>query len=168
MRKSVQETKTPDALDLQILEALQDDIPLTARPYEALAARLGITEPLLLERLALLHESGIIRGISPILEARPLGLAAATLVALPVPPDRIHAIAAMVSSFPGVSHNFRRDHPYSLWFTLAAEDEAALARVLTTILDRAGFSHDEILNLPTVRKIKIQVRFPLAGLGGRS
>ncbi|NMB77759.1 MAG: Lrp/AsnC family transcriptional regulator [Methanomicrobiales archaeon] len=161
-------TGIPDAVDLQILQALQDDIPLTARPFATLAARLGIAEPLLLTRLTRLHESGIIRGISPIIEARPLGLCAATLVALPAPPPRIHEIAALVSSFPEVSHNFRRDHPYSLWFTLAARNEAELDRILSRILETTGFCRDEILDLRTTRKIKIHVRFPLAGSRRRS
>jgi hypothetical protein len=61
-----------------------------------------------------------------------------------------------------VSHNFRRDHYYSLWFTLSAESEEALEKILSEILTRIGFSRDEILDLPTVNKIKIDVRFPLA------
>ena len=70
-----------DTLDLRILDALQQDIPLVARPWEAIAARLGIPEPLLLKRLRHLYEKSVIRGISPIIESRALGITAATLVA---------------------------------------------------------------------------------------
>lgn len=150
-----------DTLDLRILDALQQDIPLVARPWEAIAARLGIPEPLLLERLGTLSRAGVIRGISPIIESRALGLTAATLVALPVPAERIRNVADIISRYPEVSHNFRRDHRYSLWFTLSAENRQALDKLLSEILARTGFSRDEILNLPTVKKIKIDVRFPL-------
>lgn len=152
-----------DALDLCILDALQEDIPLVARPWEELAGRLGIAEPVLLTRLERLSRAGILRGISPIIESRPLGITATTLVALPVPDERIHEVAGIVSGYPEVSHNFRRDHRYSLWFTLSARDEDALRAVLEEILGRTGFSKDDILNLPTIRKIKIDVRFPVAG-----
>lgn len=152
-----------DALDLRILDALQQDIPLVPRPWEAVAARLGITEALLRQRLERLSREGIVRGISPVIESRPLGLTAATLVALPVPDERIREVAAIVSGYPEVSHNFRRDHRYSLWFTLAARDETALQEVLSGILERTGFSRDDILDLPTKKKIKIDVRFPFAG-----
>ena len=150
-----------DTLDLRILDALQQDIPLVARPWEAIAARLGIPEPLLLERLGTLSRAGVIRGISPIIESRALGLTAATLVALPVPAERIRNVADIISRYPEVSHNFRRDHRYSLWFTLSAENGQALDKLLSEILSKTGFSRDEILNLPTVKKIKIDVRFPL-------
>jgi DNA-binding Lrp family transcriptional regulator len=158
-----------DALDLRILDALQQDIPLVARPWEDLAERIGIPEPVLLGRLERLRQAGILRGVSPIVESRPMGIAAATLVALPVPEARIRDVAAIISRYPEVSHNFRRDHRYSLWFTLAAKTDEDLRALLDGILERTGFSEDEILNLPTVRKIKIDVRFPLAGgpAGGR-
>ncbi len=45
-------TRTPaDELDLRILDAIQRDIPLVPRPWEAVAALLDIPEDVLLERL---------------------------------------------------------------------------------------------------------------------
>jgi DNA-binding Lrp family transcriptional regulator len=155
-----------DSLDIRILNALQQDIPLVREPWAVIAERLGISEALLLERLERLSALGILRGISPIIEARPLGFTAATLVALPVPEDRIREVAEVVNSYPEVSHNFRRDHQYSLWFTLSGRDRAEVSRALNEILARTGFSRDGILDLPTVRKIKIDVRFPLADSPG--
>jgi DNA-binding Lrp family transcriptional regulator len=157
--------RTPaDELDLRILDALQRDIPLVSRPWEMVAARLGIPEDVLLERLELLSREGIVRGISPIIESRPMGITAATLVALPVPDEHIREVADIINRYPEVSHNFRRDHRYSLWFTLSAKDEKTLYEVLQEILERTGFSRDDVLDLPTVKKIKIDVRFPLAGV----
>jgi DNA-binding Lrp family transcriptional regulator len=152
-----------DALDLRILDALQQDIPLVPRPWESIAFRLGIPETVLLERLERLSREGIVRGISPIIEAQPLGIGAATLVALPVPEEKIRYVAGIISRYPEVSHNFHRDHRYSLWFTLSARDETMLHELLSEILERTGFSGEEVLDLPTVRRIKIDVRFPLAG-----
>ena len=160
---------TTDPLDLRILDALQQDIPLVTRPWEAVAARLGIPESVLLERLTRLSREGIVRGISPVIESRPLGITAATLVALPVPDGRIREVAGIISRYPEVSHNFRRDHRYTLWFTLSAKDEPTLQNLLQEILEETGFSRDDILDLPTVQKIKINVRFPLTGdrIGGQ-
>lgn len=153
-----------DDLDLRILDALQGDIPLVPRPWEAVAARLGIPEAVLLERLGRLSREGIVRGISPIIESRHLGITAATLVALPVPEDQIREVADIISRYPEVSHNFQRDHRYSLWFTLSAKDEESLHEVFYDILEKTGFSRDDVLDLPTVKRIKIDVRFPLAGV----
>jgi len=149
----------PDRTDLVLLTALQDDLPLVPRPWRVLADRIGITEDEILRRMKTLREGGIIRGISPVLESRHLGLQAATLVALRVPEDRIDEVAAIISSYPEVSHNFRRDHSYSLWFTLAAKDREGIRKVLAEILDRTGISATDTLDLPTVSKMKIDVRF---------
>jgi len=149
----------PDLTDLSILNALQDDLPLISRPWKTIADRLGITESAILRRMKQLEEAGIIRGISPVLESRHLGLHAATLVALRVPEDRVNEIAAIISSYPEVSHNFKRDHEYSLWFTIAAQNRDALQRVLKEILERTGVSASDALDLPTIKKIKIDVRF---------
>jgi DNA-binding Lrp family transcriptional regulator len=155
-------TMLPDRTDLAILGALQDDIPLIARPFAAIAGRLGITEQEVLERTARLRDAGIVRGISPILDSRHMGLSAATLIALHVPEDRIRNVAEVISSCPFVSHNFRRDNYYSLWFTLAADSEESLCHILAELLQRAGIPEKDALNLPTVQQLKIDVRFPFA------
>jgi DNA-binding Lrp family transcriptional regulator len=109
-----------------------------------------------------MSREGIVRGISPIVESRPMGIRAATLVALPVPEEKVREVAGIISRYPEVSHNFRRNHRYSVWFTLSAKDETRLDALLQEILERTGFSREDVLDLPTVRKIKIDVRFPLA------
>ena len=150
-----------DQTDLAILNALQDDIPLVPRPWEAIAGRLRITETEMLVRMKNLGEAGIIRGISPVLESRSLGLHAATLVALHVREERVDEIAALISRYPEVSHNFKRDHYYSLWFTIAARNGEGIRSVLDEILQRTGIPASDVLDLPTIKKIKIDVRFSL-------
>ena len=75
------------------------------------------------------------------------------------PKKRVHEIAAIISSYPEVSHNFRRDHYYALWFTISGKNEEEIQRVLTEILRRTGIPDKDVLNLPTVRKLKVDVRF---------
>ena len=149
----------PDQTDLAILNALQDDLPLVSRPWKAIADRLGIAETEMISRMKTLKDTGIIRGISPVLESRSLGLHAATLVALHVPEQRLDEIATVISSYAEVSHNFERDHYYSLWFTITAQNEESIHSVLDEILERTGIPASDVLNLPTTKKIKIDVRF---------
>jgi DNA-binding Lrp family transcriptional regulator len=148
-----------DQTDLTILNALQDDLPLVSRPWKAIADRLNISETEIICRMKNMEEAGSIRDISPVLESRSLGLHAATLVALHVPEERLEEIAAVISSYAEVSHNFQRDHYYSLWFTLAAQNEEGIQRVLHEILQQTGIPASDVLDLPTTKKIKINVRF---------
>jgi DNA-binding Lrp family transcriptional regulator len=148
-----------DHTNLAILTALQDDLPLVSRPWEVIAERLGITETEIIDRMKTLKDAGIIRGISPVLESCHLGLHAATLVALHVPEERMDDIAAIISTYAEVSHNFQRDHYYSLWFTIAAQNGEGIRNVLDKILQQTGIPQSDVLNLPTIKKIKIDVRF---------
>jgi DNA-binding Lrp family transcriptional regulator len=153
-----------DQTDFAILNALQEDLPLVSRPWQAIADSLGTTETEMLSRMKNMEETGIIRGISPVLESRPMGLHAATLVALHVPDERIEETAAIISGYTEVSHNFQRDHYYSIWFTLTAQDDEDLHRVLDEILQRTMVPLSDMLDLLTVRKIKIDVRFSFPGV----
>ncbi len=118
-----------------------------------------MTEPEIIGRMNRLKDAGIIRGVSPVLESSHLGLHAATLVALHVPGERMDEVAALISRYTEVSHNFQRDHYYSLWFTIAAQNEEGIRTVLDQILLRTGIPASDVLDLPTVKKIKIDVRF---------
>ncbi|HOT02787.1 MAG TPA: Lrp/AsnC family transcriptional regulator [Methanolinea sp.] len=149
----------PDETDIAILDALQDEVPLVCRPWDVLAEKVGITSGEFLIRIEQLRDAGILKGVSPILESRRWGLPSATLVALKVPPGRVEEVAALVSSYTEVSHNFRRDHPFPLWFTLSGRDEEHVQALLADILERAGLSEEDALNLPTEKKIKVDVRF---------
>ena len=152
-----------DQTDYAILNALQKDLPLVSRPWQVIAEGLGVTETEMLSRMKDMEEIGIIRGISPVLESRPMGLHAATLVALHVPDERVEETAAIINGYSEVSHNFQRDHYYTLWFTLAAENDREIQRVLDEILQRTMVPSSDILDLPTVKKIKIDVRFSFPG-----
>jgi radical SAM protein with 4Fe4S-binding SPASM domain len=154
----------PDRMDLALLDCLQDDLPLVSRPFERIAGRLGIPEDEVLQRLGRLRHQGIIRGLSPVLESRHLGLPATTLVAIRVPEEKIPAIARMINAYPEVSHNYRRDHSYQVWFTIAGKDEDRIREILNEIKKGAGLIDEDILELPTVRRFKIDVRFSFPGI----
>ncbi len=159
-----QKVHPPDLADRALLDALQDDILFVSRPFEAIAARLGMPEGEVILRLKRLQEQGIVRGVSPVLESRRVGLSATTLVALRVPDEKVQAVALLVNTYPEVSHNYRRDHPYSLWFTLAAKDETRIREIVQEITTMSGISEQDIFELPTVRRFKVDVRFSIPGV----
>jgi siroheme decarboxylase len=148
-----------DRTDLELLDVLQDDIPLIPRPWKAVADRTGIPEEVVLRRMDRLQAAGILRGVSPVLESRRMGITAGTLVALRVPGPRVAEVARVISGYPEVSHNYRRDHEYAVWFTLAAETDERIGEVLDEILRRTGIPASDMLNLPTLKHYKIDVRF---------
>lgn len=154
----------PDRTDIAILNALQEEMLLVGRPYLSIAGKVGITEQEILERIARLMDCGILRGISPVIESSKVGFTAATLIALHVPPARLREVAAIISGYPEVSHNFQRDHHYQIWFTLSGRDPAHVGQLVSEIMERTGIGRDDLLDLPTVKRLKVDVRFQIPGL----
>src|ERR1051325_8512450 len=107
-----------DAVDKSLLNIVQGDFPLDPTPYQRLAERLEITQDDVLQRVHRLKKGQIIRQISPIFDTRALGYQS-SLVAMSVPTERLDEGAALVNTHPGVSHNYKRDHAFNLWFTVA-------------------------------------------------
>jgi DNA-binding Lrp family transcriptional regulator len=149
-----------DDVDRELLNAVQWDFPLVPEPYAALAERLQLTEPEVRARVQRVKDSGVLRQLSAIFDTRALGYMSA-LVAAKVDPDRVDEAAAVISEHPGVSHNYKRNHAYNLWYTLAVppgEDFDAHLDVL---------HHDSkslvTRKLPTLKLYKIGVKLDMTG-----
>lgn len=144
-----------DKLDRTILTFIQADFPVAARPFEVLAARLGVAPQECLARVHRLMDSGFIKRIGPIFDSSRLGYTS-TLVAASAPAERLKEIAQQVSRLPGVTHNYERRHPYNLWFTLTARPEAEIKKTLAALSRETGL---EFRSLPALAVYKIRVFF---------
>jgi DNA-binding Lrp family transcriptional regulator len=147
-----------DEVDRSILRELQGNLPVVKTPFAALAARVKITEDELFRRIERLIDSGIIRKFGLRIDSRKVGFAS-TLVAMKVSPEKLDEVADMLNSIESVTHNYARDHEYNLWFTVIERDEESLKDTLKEISEMVEF--EEMLNLPVLRKFKINVRFPV-------
>ncbi len=116
---------TMDAADRRLLNLIQKDVPLVTRPFAEIGERLGMAENEVLSRARRLKEDGIIRQISAIFDSRRLGYSS-TLVAMDIPEEIIEESAGRISEHAGVSHNYKRDNPFNLWFTLTLPPDSDL------------------------------------------
>ena len=148
-----------DEADKILLQILQDDFPLTTRPWDTLAKGLGTTTEDVMRRVKRLKEKGVIRRIGPVLETDRVGLTARTLVLMKVPPEKMEEVAGIVNGFKEVTHNYERDHEYNLWFTLITPNQKRLKEALASIIDTTGIPRDDVLDLPVTERYKIGVRY---------
>ena len=152
----VQSEPLLDDIDKAILNRIQSDFPITPQPYHAVATELGITEQDVLERISRLKKEGIIRRIGGNFVPDKLGYVS-TLCAARVPEDKIGQFAEIVNRYPGVTHNYRRDNSFNIWFTFIAPSMQEIEQNLKEISEKTGIS--EILNLPATRVFKIRAQF---------
>ncbi len=144
-------------LEERVVREAQEGIPIEREPFRVLAERLGCEESRVLTILSRLKETGLIRSISPIYDTRMLGYDSA-LVAFRVNPERLEDVALRVSLHPGVSHNYEREHPFNLWFTIAVAsgEDSMLEKEVERLAEMDGV--EDCVVLRTKKTFKIGVR----------
>ena len=147
-----------DDTDKKILNEIQSDFPIVSRPYLELGKRLGLSEDDVVGRVERLKEKGVIRRIGGNFHSSRLEFAS-TLCAAKVPEEEIDHFVEIVNRYPGVTHNYLRNHDYNIWFTFIAQDMAYIEDSLRKISAETGAT--EIRNLPAVKTFKIKVDFEI-------
>jgi DNA-binding Lrp family transcriptional regulator len=153
-----------DPLAFSLLDGYQRGLPLVARPFAAIARALGTSEEAVIACIEALHASGKIARVGAVFAPGRLG--AATLAALAVPEARLAEVAAQVSAYPEVNHNYERAHHWNLWFVVTAPDALRVERVLEEIESRAGCGG--LLRLPMIEGYHIDLGFPLGEVRERA
>ncbi len=143
-------------LDRRLLNDFQQDFPLSPTPYADIARSLGITEAEVLVRLAAFKRDGTVSRVGAVVRPNTVGVS--TLAAMAVPPEKLEAVAAIVSGYAEVNHNYEREHRINLWFVATAPDVARLRTVLDEITIRTGY---EVLSFPLVEDYHIDLGFDL-------
>lgn len=114
-----------DAVDRKIVLAMQEEFPLVTEPYRELAARVGISEDELLQRLQRQKKSGCIRKMGAVLRHREVGYIANALCAWRIPEERLSEVGAIMAAHPAITHCYSRrsaaNWPYNFYVMLHAQ-----------------------------------------------
>jgi DNA-binding Lrp family transcriptional regulator len=149
-----------DDIDQALLNAVQWNFPLTPEPFAALGEAAGCSAEEAMERLQRAKDAGILRQLSAIFDTRALGFSSA-LVAAKVDPDHVDAAAEVINAHPGVSHNYKRNHAYNLWYTLAVPPGEDFDAHLDVLHRESGSLVTR--KLPTLKLYKIGVKLDMTG-----
>lgn len=143
-------------IEKRLLNDFQDGFPLTTSPFQDIAEQLGSNEQIVMNTLEQLQSNGLISRVGPVF--RPNRVGASTLAAMAVPMERLEAVAALVSGYGEVNHNYEREHDLNLWFVATAADREKLNSVISEIETRSGL---EVIDLPMIEDFYINLGFPL-------
>ena len=147
-----------DNVDRKLLSLLQTGFPLTREPYGDLGIKLGISSDEIIHCIHQLKVKGVVRQISPVLDARRLGYQG-TLVAMKIANDRIERAEQFLNEHQGVSHGYERDHDFKIWITLYIPHEVDMQAELQRLLSLTGA--ETIFTLPAIKVFKLRTNFGL-------
>ena len=108
-------------------QILQNDMPLTDKPFAAIADACGLTGDELLALIQELSRKGIIRKIGAILRHQKAGYGTNVLVMWSVSPDAIENAGHALAKLPYISHCYERNpafqNKYNLFTMLHAQQD---------------------------------------------
>ncbi|WKJ89830.1 AsnC family transcriptional regulator [Methylomonas montana] len=104
-----------DAIDYQLIAAVQAGLPIAARPYEVIGEKLAIAEQEVIERLARLKSQGLIKRWGVVVKHRALGYQANAMIVMNVPDERVGEIGALISLQPCVNLCYQRPRQGEVW-----------------------------------------------------
>ena len=122
------------------------------RPYLVLAEQLGSDEQSVFAAVENLRQSGIIRRIGGVYDSKALGFIS-RLCAGNVPESALDAFAAAVNKIPAITHNYVRSHEYNVWFTVIAQSEAEIQKIVDDVCAKMELHNVHILS--ATEKFKI-------------
>jgi len=102
-------------MDKRVLACIQDGMPLVARPYAAIAAETGLTETDVMERIATLQSSGIIKRFGIVVRHHELGYRANAMVVWNVPDARVYEMGERMGALDCVTLCYRRKRSLPEW-----------------------------------------------------
>jgi len=148
-----------DPIDEKILKRIEREFPVSSCPYQDLAKDLDLYEEEVISRISRLKKKGIILRMGAIFDSEKLGFKS-TLVAMKVPQPRLQEVAKIINHYPGVTHNYSRDHEFNLWFVLMGKSKKEINGTLRKIKNQTGIA--QILKLPKRRWFKLYLNFTRA------
>ncbi len=155
-----------DATDRQIIEAMQGGLPLVPAPFAEIAARVGMDEPTLIERIATLKARGVIRRIAAAPNHYKLGMTSNGMTVWDVEDARITELGAQIGALPFVTHCYERPRalpgwPYNLFAMVhgADRDEVEVKRAeIAGILGDACRGKDILYSTRILKKTGLRLK----------
>ncbi len=155
-------------LEQNLLAIIQDAFPVEERPYQVLAGQLGSDEQTVFAAVEGLRQSGVIRRIGGVYDSKALGFIS-RLCAGKVPAattgaaddSALEKFAAVVNVIPAITHNYVRSHEYNVWFTVIAQSEAEIQKIVDEVCANTELHDVHILS--ATEKFKINTVMKGAG-----
>ncbi len=142
--------------DRDVIRALQEDVPLTPRPFDLWGEQIGMSYEDLTEHANDLQRRKIMRRFSAVLYHRKAGFRANAMGVWKVPEERVEEVGNMFAQYQAVSHCYQRpiyeDWPYALFSMVHGRSVEECETILATMAEESGLS--DFASLYSTREYK--------------
>jgi len=136
-------------LDKKIIREIQRDLPISARPFLAIAEKLHIAEEDLLNKIQELIDEGFIRRFGVTLRHRRVGINANAMSVWIVPETEVKRVGRIMASFKEITHCYERhttpDWKYNLYAMIHAKTEDECLEMVKQISEKTGIKEYKLL-----------------------
>ena len=142
--------------DWAVISELQRDLPLTKKPFEAMAENLKMGEDEFLKQCYSLKERGIMRRFGALISHYDAGFTLNAMDSWLIPSSKVEMVGKKMAFFPEVRHCCERKTnsrwPYSLFTVVHARTDSSLEEIVHRLSRETDIR--EYVLLPTVKEFK--------------
>ena len=132
--------------DRALIAAIQGGLPLTAHPYAAIGAQVGMAEADVIARLSTLQSAGLIKRMGVVVKHRALGYRANAMVVWDVPDAGVGRVGELLAGEACVTLCYQRprrgpEWPYNLFCMIHGRARDSVLRRLEQIIQYHDLGH---------------------------
>lgn len=154
-----------DAIDRAIIQATQAGLPLTARPYHAVAESINIPVNVVMQRMQAMLDNGVVRRIGAVPNHYALGWNANGMTVWDVADAQIDILGQQVGALEFVSHCYRRprilpDWSYNLFAMVHGRDRDEVEAKTAQIAELLGVhcsAHTTLYSTQILKKTGLRI-----------
>ena len=139
-----------EAIDLQLVAAVQEGLPIASRPYALIAEQLNLDEAEVISRLGKLKQQGLIKRLGVIVKHRRLGYQSNAMVVFNIPDALVNQMGLQVSQFQFINLCYQRPRhgeqwPYNLFCMIHGKSREKVLQQLGYLIESCAlenYAHD--------------------------
>ena len=154
-----------DEVDRAIIEATQAGLPLTSRPYDVVAERVGVEPALIVKRLRRMLDLGVVRRIGAVPNHYALGYRGNGMTVWDVDDEQAGRLGPRVGALDFVSHCYLRPRhppnwPYNLFAMVHGRDRDEVrrkAQEIALLLGERCRGHEILFSKRILKKTGLRI-----------
>ncbi|MEE9337344.1 MAG: Lrp/AsnC family transcriptional regulator [Methylococcaceae bacterium] len=154
-----------DEIDRQIIAVTQTGLPLTPKPYQTIADSIGISDEVVMQKIVVMQEQGIIRRIAAVPNHYRLGYKFNGMTVWNIEDKHIDEMGERIGQLNFVSHCYHRprhlpEWPYNLFAMIHSKTEEGVKRqqqIIADLLGQYNLGQDVLYSTRILKKTGLRI-----------